>query len=100
VNSLIYIFAYRSMRQSLPRMNSLRHNMPLVWAVLGGLVLVALPFAVPALGTALGIVPLNWVQWLLIAGVALSLLLVVEIGKAINNKVRARRAAAFQRGTV
>jgi len=59
LNSLIYIFAYRSMRQPLTRMNSLRYNKPLVFAVLSGLVLVALPFAVPALGAVLGIVPLN-----------------------------------------
>jgi len=54
---------------------------------------VAFPFVVPALRTTLGIAPLNLMQWLLIAGVALSLLLIMEIGKAINNQVLARRAA-------
>ena len=85
-NSLVYIFAYRSMRQPLIRMKSLRHNMPLVCAVLAGLVLVALPFTVPALGKALGIVPLEPLQWLMIAGVALTLLFAVESGKAISNR--------------
>ena len=89
VNSLIYIFAYRSMRRSLLRMTPLRQNKPLIWAVLSGLLLVAVAFAVPSLRGLLGIVPLSLGQWGLIAGVALGLLLAVEIGKAINNRSRA-----------
>ncbi len=57
-------------------------------AVLGGLVLVFLPFVVPALRTVLGVVPLSFVQWLLIAAVALGLLLAAELGKAISNRAR------------
>ncbi len=91
VNSLVYIFAYRSMRRPLYRMNSLRYNMPLVWAVLSGFAMVALPFAVPKLREVLGIVPLDPLQWLLIAGVALALLIAVEIGKAISNRWWVRR---------
>ena len=93
VNSLIYIFAYRSMRQPLTRMTSLRHNMPLVRAVLAGLLLVAIPFAVPSLRQVLGIVPLSLGQWGLIAGVALMLLFAVEIVKAIGNWWRGHREA-------
>ena len=88
VNSMIYIFAYRSMRQPLYRMPQPNQNMPLVWAVLGGLLTVAVAFVVPALRTVLGIVPLTLEQWGLIAGIALTLLLAVEIGKAISNRVR------------
>lgn len=86
VNSMIYIFAYRSMRQPLTRMTLLRRNLPLVWAVLTGLLLVAVAFTVPGLRGLLGIVPLGLTQWLLIAGVACALLLAVEIGKAIENR--------------
>ena len=89
VNSLIYIFGYRSLRRPLTRMTPLLRNMPLVWAVLAGLATVALPFAVPGLGEVLGIVPLSLMQWLLIAAVALTLLLAVEIGKAISNRLHA-----------
>jgi len=35
----------------------------------------------------LGIVPLSLAQWGLVAGVALSLIVVVEIGKAISNRL-------------
>jgi len=90
VNSMVYIFAYRSMRHSLFRMNKLTANMPLVWAVLAGLAMAVLPFLVPGLRELLGIVPLNFGEWLLVAGIALGLLAVVEIGKWISNKVHAK----------
>jgi Ca2+-transporting ATPase len=90
VNSMIYIFAYRSMRQPLYRMTQLTQNMPLVWAVLAGLLTVAVAFVVPGLRTVLGIVPLSLGQWGLIAGIALTLLIAVEIGKGISNRLRSR----------
>jgi Ca2+-transporting ATPase len=87
VNSMVYIFAYRSMRQPLFRMNKLSANMPLVWAVLAGLGMAVLPFLVPGLRDLLGLVPLTFGEWLEVAGIALGLLAVVEIGKWISNKI-------------
>jgi len=87
LNSMVYIFAYRSMRQPLFRMNKLTANMPLVWAVLAGLAMVFLPFLVPGLQNLLGIVPLTLAEWLIVIGIALGLLMVVEAGKFISNKV-------------
>ena len=89
INSMIYIFAYRSMRRPLFRMNKLSANMPLVWAVLAGLAMAILPFLVPGLRSLLGIVPLSFGEWLEVAGIALGLLTVVEIGKWISNKAHA-----------
>jgi len=85
VNSMIYIFAYRSMRRSLWQMNKLTANMPLIWAVLAGLLMVVIAFAIPGLRDLLGIVPLTLSEWVLVAGIALGLLVVVEIGKWISN---------------
>ena len=87
VNSMVYIFAYRSMRRPLTRMTPLSQNKPLVAAVFSGLLLAIVPFAVPALRRMLGIVPLSLGQWALIAAIAAFLLLVVEIGKAVSNRV-------------
>ncbi len=98
VNSLVYIFAYRSMRRPLTKMTRLSSNKPLILAVLSGLALVALPFAVPGLRSLLGLVPLQPLQWLLIAGVAFGLLLAVEIGKAVANGRRARKEARARLG--
>ena len=87
VNSMIYIFAYRSMRLPIFRMNPLSSNKPLVWAVSAGLLLAFIPFIVKPIRDLLGIVPLSFQQWVLVAGVAISLLTVVEIGKSISNRL-------------
>jgi magnesium-transporting ATPase (P-type) len=75
------------MRRPLFRMNKLSANMPLVWAVLAGLGMAVLPFLVPGLRDLLGLVPLTFGEWLEVAGIALGLLAVVEIGKWISNKI-------------
>lgn len=100
VNSMIYIFAYRSMRRPLFRMRLLKENQPLVWAVIAGLLLVVIAFLFPGLRSLLGIVPLNLEQWALVAGVAVGLLLIVEAGKWISNRVhdRVEKRRAAQAG--
>jgi Ca2+-transporting ATPase len=92
VNSMIYIFAYRSMRAPLWRMSPLRRNKPLIWAVLAGLGLAVIALTVPAIRKLLTVVPLTWSEWALVAGVALSLLMIVEVGKWANRVVRRRFA--------
>ncbi len=86
INSMVYIFAYRSMRLPLFRMNRLSANKPLIWAVLGGVLTALVAFWVPGLRELLGLVPLTWTEWALVFGFALSLLGIVEIGKAIANR--------------
>jgi Ca2+-transporting ATPase len=85
INSMVYIFAYRSMRRSIFRSGPLKANKPLIYAVVGGLLVAVLAFLVPNLRRVLGIVPLHVGDWLLVAGVSLSLLAVVEIGKGISS---------------
>ena len=85
VNSMVYIFAYRSMRRSLFRSGRLSRNKPLVVSVLVGLLLAVGAVLVPPIRNLLGIRPLHLYQWGVIFGVALSLLAVVEVGKAIRN---------------
>jgi Ca2+-transporting ATPase len=89
LNSIVYIFAYRSMRQPLWRMNKLRANKPLIWAVVAGFLTIAIAFAVPGLRNLLGIVPLTLQEWLWVIGVGLVLLVAVEIGKAVSSRVHA-----------
>ncbi len=97
VNSMIYIFAYRSMRRSLFRMTPLNTNKPLVVAVLGGVAMAVVAFLVPGLRQALSIVPLSLKQWTFVALVALGLLMVVEIGKAVSNRVHRNMPGTRQR---
>jgi Ca2+-transporting ATPase len=88
VNSMIYIFAYRSMRRSILHSGRLSQNKPLIGAVLAGLVLAVGAFLVPGIRDLLGIVPLTLAQWMEVFGVAFSLLVVVEIGKWISHRRR------------
>jgi Ca2+-transporting ATPase len=90
VNSMIYIFAYRSLRRSVFHSGPLSQNKPLIGAVLSGLILAVAPFLVPGLRDVLGILPLTMSQWMGVLGVALSLLIVVEVGKWISNKYHRR----------
>jgi Ca2+-transporting ATPase len=87
VNSMIYIFAYRSLRMPLYKMPPLKENQPLIWAVASGLLLVVIAFLVPSLRSLLGIVPLNLQQWGLVACIAVALLLIVEAGKWTSNRL-------------
>jgi Ca2+-transporting ATPase len=89
INSMVYIFAYRSMRQPIFRMTRLSANMPLVWAVAAGVGMAILPFLVPGLRNLLGLIPLSPAEWLEVAGIALGLLGVVEVGKWISNRFHA-----------
>ncbi|NMB56224.1 MAG: HAD-IC family P-type ATPase [Leptolinea sp.] len=89
INSIVYIFAYRSMRLPLPRMNRLSTNKPLIWAAIAGFVTIAIAFAIPGLRQVLGIVPLSLQEWGMVMGVGLLLLIFVEVGKAISNRLHA-----------
>jgi len=86
INSMIYIFAYRSLRRPIIRTAPLSANKPLVWTVAGGVGVALLPFIIPGLRKVLSVVPLTVGQSLLVAGVAVGLLMVVEIGKWITNR--------------
>jgi hypothetical protein len=57
--------------------------------VLAGLAMAVLPFLIPGLRNLLDIVPLTFTEWMEVAGIALGLLAVVEIGKWISNKIHA-----------
>ncbi len=93
VNSMIYIFAYRSLRRSIFRVGSLRQNKPLVWAVAAGLATALAALLLPQLRGLLGIAQLELTQWAIVATVALGLLAVVEVGKYWANDGYRREAA-------
>ena len=89
INSMVYILAYRSMRRPIIRMNKLTANKPLIWAVLAGLLTALVAFLIPGLRGLLGIVALSLEEWTWVIGIAITLLVVVEIGKAIANRIHA-----------
>ena len=90
VNSMIYIFAYRSLRRTILHTGPLSRNKPLVVAVLAGLFTAVLPFFVPGLRSLLGIVPLTVEEWSWVVGGALGLLGAVEVAKIISLRLHSR----------
>jgi Ca2+-transporting ATPase len=93
INSMIYIFAYRSMHKSIFRMNSITMNKPLIYTVLGGIFIAVLPFMIPGLRRALSIVPLSISCWLIVAGIAIGLLLIVDLAKWLNRIIQRKKIA-------
>jgi Ca2+-transporting ATPase len=89
LNSIVYIFAYRSMRRPIYRMNKLTANKPLIGAVVAGLLTIAVAFVIPGLRDLLGIMSLSLEPWLYVIGIALMLLVSVEVGKAISHRMHA-----------
>lgn len=86
LNSIVYIFAYRSMTRPIYHMNKLTTNQPLIWAVLAGFLTIAVAFLIPGLRDLLGIVPLTLQEWSWVIGISLILLALVEVAKAISNR--------------
>jgi len=87
INSMIYIFAYRSLRRTMLRTAPLSANKPLVLAVAAGLITALLPFFVPALQRLLGIVPLTLDEWAVVGGCAIALLVAVELAKVVSLRI-------------
>lgn len=80
VASLAYVFAIRSFRRSLFRMNPFS-NRWLVAAVAFGLVFMALPFVVPGLAVVLETVPLSLSDWALLLMIGVLKLGIIEVVK-------------------
>ncbi len=79
--SLVYVFAYRSMRRSIFHTGHLTENKPLIWSVAFGFVVALSGVLVPYFRTVLGVVPLEPRHWVFVFGLSFLLLLIVETGK-------------------
>lgn len=83
VISLVYVFAYRSMRKSIFHTGHLLSNKPLLVSVAIGFVFAIGAIQVPALRQALGLVTLSTPEWGMVFAVAFALLIIVEVGKLL-----------------
>jgi Ca2+-transporting ATPase len=81
VISLVYVFAYRSMRKSIFHSGHLTENKPLLVSVAFGFVVALAGVLVPYFRTVLGVVPLEPQHWVFVFGLSFLLLLIVESGK-------------------
>lgn len=85
---IFHSFNMRSQRGSTVMM-SLRgsHNMPLFGAMLASLVLTTVLIEVPVLAAAFGFTPIGIAEYAISIGLALSIIPIVEIVKAIQRKI-------------
>ncbi len=93
VISLVYVFAYRSMRRSIFHAGHFLANKPLLASVGGGFALAIGAVVVPGIRRLLGLAPLFAREWLMVFAIAFGLLVIVEIVKFAALR-RASRLAA------
>jgi len=82
---LIYIFAFKDLKNSLFKTKNLFDNKRLIGAVIYGLLLLLIAIYVPTLNKVLETVPLKPFYWLIVVGVAIITVFWVELIKYIRN---------------
>lgn len=95
ISSIIYILAYRSLKEPTWRTNPITSNRPLIYAMIGSICLAILPFVFRPLGSLLHVVPLHGQEWALVFGFAVVLLLLVDGAKAARS--RASSSSPYRR---
>lgn len=88
VNSMVYIFAYRSMRRTIAKGSSPMRNKPLLVSAIAGILTAIAAFLIAPLRHVMGLVPLSLADYGIVFGIAVSLLVIVEAGKIININLR------------
>jgi len=87
IQSMIYIFSYRSLHTSIFKSGSIFANKTLFFSILLGIVLVVAAVYIPALNGLLGTHPLDLFNWGIILAEAFGMIGIVELVKFIYNKV-------------
>jgi divalent metal cation (Fe/Co/Zn/Cd) transporter len=82
VQSLIYIFGYRNLRQSIYKAGNFFSNKALFGTVVLGFATQLVALYVPFLSGILGVVPLHFEDWMLVFSVGFSMLILVEVVKS------------------
>ncbi|NHI92708.1 MAG: HAD family hydrolase [Candidatus Lokiarchaeota archaeon] len=88
VQSLIYIFSYRSLHNSIFKSGNFFSNKVLIGSVILGLSQIITGLYIPGLNSLLGVVPLDFGCWLIVLGVSFSMVFLVELVKYLDKKLR------------
>jgi Ca2+-transporting ATPase len=83
IQSLVYVFSYRSMRHSIFTSRNFFSNKPLFAAVAFGFIQQIAAIYVPFLNQLLGVVPLQPENWAIIVGFSIGTILIVETVKHV-----------------
>ena len=82
INSLVYVFSIKTLRDPFWR-DRVLNNKWLLLAVVAGLGLQISPFLVPGLGRFLGVIPLNIGQWGIVFASSVLMFIIIEISKSV-----------------
>jgi len=96
VGDLVYVFSYRSLRQSIFKSGNFFSNKPLFGTVALGFTQQILAIYVPFLNNILGVAPLHILDWALVFGCAFSMMGMVEVAKYLTRHNRSILAQRFQ----
>ena len=86
IQSMIYIFSYRSLHYSIFKSGNIFANKPLILSVILGISLIVLGVYVPGLNTLLNTVPLDLLDWGIVLAEGFSMIAIVELVKFLYNK--------------
>ena len=85
IESLVYIFSYRSLRTSIFRSKNFFSNKPLFAAVILGFIQQILAIYIPFFNSILGVTPLHLTDWIIIFSVSFSAMFLIESVKYLSN---------------
>jgi len=85
-SQLFHSINNRNLKQSIFKAG-MSKNKFLNYSIITGIVLQVIIVQIPALNKAFGTVPLNFIDWVIVVAISLSIILVNEIGKALLNHV-------------
>ncbi len=88
IQSLIYIFSYRSLHHSIFKSGKITANKPLIYSVISGIALVVIALYIPGLNDAIGVIPLDFIGWCIVLWIAFFMIFIVEVVKLADKKIR------------
>jgi Ca2+-transporting ATPase len=102
IQSLVYVFSYRSLRESVFKSQNVFANKPLFAAVAFGFAQQIAAIYIPVLNQLLGVMPLQLENWVIIGGFSMGIIVIAETVKyACTTKPKpARTRQPYQRHIV
>lgn len=86
IQSLMYIFSFRSLRQSIFQSGNFLDNKVLIFSVILGVIQIILGLYIPLFNNILQVDPLNPQGWILVLSISLIMVFIVESVKFIDRK--------------
>ena len=87
IQSLIYIFSFRSLRRSIFKSGNFFSNKPLIFSVVLGIGQVFVALYIPFFNDILDVVPLDFTSWVIVLSVSFCMVAIVEIVKFIDSRL-------------